>query len=591
MKKLAVLLLALCLTVGLALPAAAETPVTPISSLDLENPVINWADPLNSLMFGMFSDEVAMADGSTRTLYQYIPTTWRYGQPEVAVAVPSGSDPIAFFEETGWKDAAENGPFAVILMTADDWTDQDEYVTACYAYMNKRANVHTLKVAFYMVGYGDAANQVVEFAVTNNDTLAGVAAFGVDGFDNSLLELGRTTDTAVAGVKKADMPTPIWLGVEEKTAEAEELIAYWKEVAKVSDQQFSNAYADEVYFFPSYLSNTFEKVYQNIASVYVTEGLEDVYTPEFTNNLYFNFLSRVRRVYSETLRPLSYYATTEELGFEHYEFMLHDDAKNADVGREYWVYEPSKIPEEGAPVVFVAPGGSDSGEEFITITDWYKCAEERGFVLVQLMGSRGNDKFKASTTWVPSDIEYFKQVRAEVLSNYNIDESRIYLTGHSMGCLLTHYVSYVNPELIAAACGNDALPTYAEMMKSLDAYNLTPNFTVTVPFMLNTGTEDQNFKPVEGKENDYAQLGQYFEEWRTRYGLSDTEYNFENGKNFGTEYHNSQGIPLVKLQWNTGKVHCMDADDPYAIYDFLCNFSRDENNTSYYMGVEIQLDK
>ena len=591
MKKLAVLLLALCLTVGLALPAAAETPVTPISSLDLENPVINWADPLNSLMFGMFSDEVAMADGSTRTLYQYIPTTWRYGQPEVAVAVPSGSDPIAFFEETGWKDAAENGPFAVILMTADDWTDQDEYVAACYAYMNARANVYTLKVAFYMVGYGDAANQVVEFAVTNNDTLSGVAAFGVDNFDNSLLELGRTTDTAVAGLKKADMPTPIWLGVEEKTAEAEELISYWKEVAKVSDQQFSNAYADEVYFFPSYLSNTFEKTYQNIASVYVTEGLEDVYTPEFTNNLYFNFLGRVRRVYSLNNRPLSYYATTEELGFDHYEFTMHNEEKNVDVGREYWVYKPTHLPDKEVPVVFVAPGVNDSGEEFITITDWYKCAEERGFIYVQLMASRGNEKFKASTAWNPGDIEYFKQVRADVLANYNIDESRIYFTGHSNGSMFAHYISYVAPELIAAACGNDFLLTSDQVLERLDAYNLTPNYDVTIPFMVNTGTLDRYFEPTEGSGNCYDRMDQYFEEWRTRYGLSDTEFNFKNGNNFGTEYHNSQGIPLVKMQWNQDKVHCMDAEDPYIIYDFLCNFSRDENNTSYYMGVEIQLDK
>ena len=35
----------------------------------------------------------------------------------------------------------------------------------------------------------------------------------------------------------------------------------------------------------------------------------------------------------------------------------------------------------------------------------------------------------------------------------------------------------------------------------------------------------------------------------------------------------------------------MDAEDPYAIYDFLCNFSRGEDGTSYYMGVEIELDK
>ena len=230
MKKLTSLMLILCMLLSAGLPAFAETPVTPMSEVDTEeNFTIDWSDPLNSLIFGMYSNELTMEDGSVRTVYQYIPTTWRYGQPQVAVAVPSSEDPIAFFEETGWKEASENGPFAVVLMTADNWENQDEYVAAAFKFMNDRANVHTLKVAFYMVGYDDAANQVMEFALTNNDALAGVAAFGVDTFDNALLELGYNTETAVAGVMKADVPVPMWIGVEEKSDATEELIAYWKD--------------------------------------------------------------------------------------------------------------------------------------------------------------------------------------------------------------------------------------------------------------------------------------------------------------------------------------------------------------------------
>ena len=84
----------------------------------------------------------------------------------------------------------------------------------------------------------------------------------------------------------------------------------------------------------------------------------------------------------------------------------------------------------------------------------------------------------------------------------------------------------------------------------------------------------------------------YIDTWCERYGLeADSPYNYKNGLNFGTEYLNSQGVPLFKFQWNEGKTHCMDANDPYTIYDFLCNFTRDENGVSYYMGVEIKLDK
>ena len=583
-KSLVSMLLVLCLLLTLLAPALAEISVTPMSEVDTENFTIDWSDPLNSLIFGMYSHELTMQDDSTRTLYQYIPTTWRYAQPEVAVAVPSGEDPIAFFENTGWKDAAEKGPFAVVLMTAEDWTDQDEYVAAAYKFMNDRANVRTLKVAFYMVGYGDSANAVMKFAMTNNDTLAGVAAFGVDSFDNSLIELGKTTDTALAGVKKCDVPVPMWIGVEEKTANAEELINYWKAVDQVSDQKFSNDFADEIYFYPAYKSTTFEKTYQNIASVYVTEGLEDVCTPAFTDNLYFNFLGRVRRTYSQTIRPLQYYATTEELGYDHYTFELNG------VTREYWVYVPTAVKSSGekAPLVLMGHGGGDSGEELIQYTSWYKAAEEKGFIVVNLMGSRAGTSFAASTTWAPADVEYVLNVREAVIANYPVDLTRVYMTGHSMGSLLTHYTVFQYPELFAAACGNDAYLAFDRMVDSIGGEE-NYHDDVMIPFMINAGTEDQNFK--EGGQC-YKIMDEYIAVWCDRYGLDvNQSYNYKNGLNFGSQYLNSQGVPMFVFQWNEGKIHCMDSEDPYAIWDFLCNFSRGEDGTAYYMGVEIKLDK
>lgn len=584
-KSLISLFLVLCMVLTLSVLALAETPVTPMSEVDTENNfTIDWSEPLNSLMFGMYSHELAMEDGTVRTVYQYIPTTWRYAQPEVAVAVPSGEDPIEFFESTGWKDAAEKGPFAVVLMTADDWIDQDAYIAAAYKFMNARQNVRTLKVAFYMVGYGDAANAVMKFAVTNNDTLAGVAAFGVDGFDNALLEAGKTTDTAVAGVKKCDVPVPMWIGVEEKTADAEELINYWKTVDQVSDQKFSNEYANEVYFYPAYLSNTFEKTYQNVASLYVTEGLDKVRTPEFTDNLYFNFLGRVRRTYSQTIRPLQLVASPEELGYDHYTFDLNG------VNREYWVYVPTAVRTSGekVPLVLMAHGGGDSGEELIQYTSWYKAAEEKGFIVVNMMGSRANEKFLASTTWKPEDVEYVLTVREAVIANYPVDLTRVYMTGHSMGSLLTHYTVFQHPELFAAACGNDAYLAFERLLESIGGEE-NYNDDVIIPFMMNAGTEDQNFK--EGGQC-YDIMDEYTALWCDRYGLDvNKPYSYKNGLNFGTQYLNSQGAPLFVFQWNQGKVHCMDSEDPYAIYDFLCNFSRGEDGTPYYMGVEIKLDK
>ena len=157
-----------------------------------------------------------------------------------------------------------------------------------------------------------------------------------------------------------------------------------------------------------------------------------------------------------------------------------------------------------------------------------------------------------------------------------------------MGDMLTHYVIYQHPELFAAACGNDLILMHETVLERIGGEE-NYNDDVVIPFMINTGTLDRFF--VEGGEF-YGKEPAYSAQWCERYGLDINQpYKYRNGINFGTQYLNSQGVPLFVFQWNEGKIHCMDSEDPYLIYGFLCNFSRGEDGTSYYMGVEIKLDK
>ena len=97
MNKKICLVLVLVLSFSM-LSAFAETPVTPITDLDTENYTIDPANPKGSQYYGLYSIELTLESGAVRTLYQYVPTSWVYRQPEVAVAVPSGEDPVAFFD-------------------------------------------------------------------------------------------------------------------------------------------------------------------------------------------------------------------------------------------------------------------------------------------------------------------------------------------------------------------------------------------------------------------------------------------------------------------------------------------------------------
>lgn len=560
--------------------ALAETPVTPITTLDTETYTVDPTNPLTSQYFGLYSIELPLESGTVRTIYQYVPESWKYRQPEVAVAVPSGEDPVEFFEKTGWKAASEKGSFAVVLMTAGEggWAaDESEYAYATFDYMDKRTYLQTQDSAFYMVGYGDAANAVMQHAVTNSELFAGFAALGVDHFDTAILEQGRTEESGAAGIMKSEVAVPMWIACDEKTDAVNELIDYWKSANECSDDFVSNSYADEIYSFPEYMATTYEKTYAHVSKLYVTVGTEDIYSEDFTNNLWGNFLRRVRRQDSGDINALRYFASNDELGMD-YETMEVDG-----VTREFYVYVPSTVKEgkkTNVPVVFVCHGGGGSAEEFPSRSGWTKTAEERNFIAVYMTGARSG-KFKAGTTWSGADVPFFKQVREYVLSHYSADSTRLYVTGHSQGSVMTYNIAYQCPELIAAACGNDGI-VYQEKIEN-------KVMDIVMPFMLNIGDKDKHF--VEGGGN-YGQVPDIVAEWGERYEIStdeETARKFSNGANYGYDYVNDQGYVVIREQWNEGKVHAMVPDDTYTVYDFLCNYSRGEDGTSYFMGKEIKL--
>ena len=583
MKKLLVSILALALLLG-CVSAQAETAVPRLEDIDTSAVNIDPANPLGPQFTGLYSFDVAL-EGGARQLYHYVPETLTYRQPAVAIGVPTGEDALAFAEATGWKALADEQGFSLILMLPGEngWADNDaEYVNGAFGYMDARTWLQMQDSAFYMVGYGDSANSVMAHVLNNSELLAGFAAFGVDNFDTALLDAAKAAPSALEGVSKAEVNIPAWFGANEKNATVEALTAFWKNCNDVNESNaFSNAFADEIYIFRPELALDNDMTDQNVAQVRVTLGLDKTTAPEFTNELWNSFLRRVRRQDSETINGLRAFATNEELGMERVTLEVNG------VTREMWIFQPTAVKNglTNVPVVFVAHGGGGSGEEFNNRTGWSRVAEERNFVVVFMTGSRSNQKFKASTTWQLSDLDYWKAIREYVLANYSmIDATRVYVTGHSMGDLMAHYIGLYTPELVAAIAPNDAL-----VIGGIDGLADPIVENIVLPYMLNIGTLDYGFVP--GGMNDGLTSREVLR-ILARYGITATEeetYQYQNGRYHGYVWTNHQGIPVAKEQWVDGKIHAMIPEECYTIYDFLANYSRGADGTSYYMGVAIEL--
>ncbi len=563
-----------------AFGAPVSESAVPMDSAIKETVNVDPANPLGTeLAGGLYSVNVPLEDGSQRVLYHYVPQTVGYRQPVVAIGVPGHMAADQFMVSSGWQTVAETNGCSLVLMEAPEtgWAKNDSaYTEAVFRYMDDRTYLQTQDSAFYMVGYEDAADSVMAAALRKSEWFAGFAAFGVDSFDTSLLQVARQEESQAAGVMKSEVSVPVWIGAAAETAQVRELVDFWKQANNCGDEVTANAFANQIYTPDAYLEKTNAITYQDCSKVMVSIGNAMTETPGFTQYLYNNFLKRTRRQDSGDINALRSFATNEEKG------MVRQAIVSEGVVREFYVYVPEAVASgryQNVPVVFAFHGGGGSGEEFAARSGWDKVAEERHFIVVFPTGSRSNDKFKASTTWGTGDLPFFYAMRQFMLQNYPIDQSRIYVSGQSMGCVMSNIIALTHPEWIAACAA-----TSARVMPS-ETENV--NTSLLMPYMWSVGEKDKYF--AEGGK-DYGMVPACIGEWRARYGISADEtntYSYQNGNFHGYDFKNVQGVTLVREQWVTDKIHAMLPDEVYTLYDFLSCYSRGADGKSYYMGVEI----
>lgn len=370
---------------------------------------------------------------------------------------------------------------------------------------------------------------------------------------------------------------PVWLGASERTDSVAALVEYWKSADDLDSPALSGDFADEIYMFQPWRALSNEVTAAHCSSVMLTLGLDEIKTPAFTENLYKEFLYRVRRQDASYIAALRPFASNLEKGMDYVNLTVEGTR------REFYVYVPSAVKNgkiSNVPVVIVFHGANGSGDDIAARTGWDKVAEERDFIAVFPTGSRTNAKVKVATAWDGSDIPFFKDMRTYLLENYSIDPTRVYVSGQSAGCGMAQRVALVCPELIAASAASS-------MMLDLSTIE-DARVDLAMPIMVSNGDMDKHF--VEGGDAYLAVPGRVAQ-IIARYGITDTEENtaaYQNGKFHGYEFRNAQGIPVFREQWVTEKVHAFIPEEAYVEYDFLSSYSRDENGTSYYMGLPIE---
>jgi predicted peptidase len=166
------------------------------------------------------------------------------------------------------------------------------------------------------------------------------------------------------------------------------------------------------------------------------------------------------------------------------DFERHHWLAGADEVMPYRVYVPKAYSSSRpAPLVIALHGLGGTEDSFF---DQYQrqpvqLAEKHGFLMAAPLGYRV-DGFYGSRIMGGGDVavqrrgEYSEKDVLEVLrlmkANYNVDESRIYLMGHSMGAIGTWVLGAKYPQTWAAlvAFAGTGSPALAEQMRSIPQF-------------------------------------------------------------------------------------------------------------------------
>lgn len=152
---------------------------------------------------------------------------------------------------------------------------------------------------------------------------------------------------------------------------------------------------------------------------------------------------------------------------------LKEHSYNYD-GKDYTVYDyipASYTGDEAVPVVILLHGFSEDPLCPAATCGWADMAAQEGFILVA--PDYLND---IASTGVAVDC--VMTIVNETLENYNIDRSRVYLTGFSMGGMNTFFTSYANTGVFAAVVPMAGFPVLDKFETLADNYDL-PTFFLT----------------------------------------------------------------------------------------------------------------
>jgi poly(3-hydroxybutyrate) depolymerase len=176
-----------------------------------------------------------------------------------------------------------------------------------------------------------------------------------------------------------------------------------------------------------------------------------------------------------------------------------------------------------------------------------------------------------------------------IKGKYNIDPTRVYLTGQSFGSFMSHYIAMMSPEVFAAV-GSTSGPIRSVFKdKSIGISSPEYKFPANVntkyemPVWLIMGEKDLWGGGSLSKNPDAKAAMAY---WIARNNTDDVEKpaTYKSGIFHHQIWTNSSGVPMVRYTITLGRGHNCIVAEMWMLWDeFFCKFSRNADGKIEYI--------
>lgn len=544
-------------------------------------PKVDPAFPYRPGHTGVLEENLSV-NGEERRVVSYVPKRLPAAGEGILILTDAGEKAEDYLEGNSfWKKFAEEKQTAIIVLEANEhgWRRREiqkeiDAIDEVLLFLCRKEWYCVNEASVYLYGVGSGAYPAVAYSLAKPEKIAAFAALGdIELHPDLLTQIQEMKSIGREELRKSDYPVCGWL-VKRPFEQPSQTVGYIRQTLRNSDREISS---EGTTIFPQNTKRFSRTINDECcAQLRVTEASEPERITESLQKEILSFLLEYRRWFGQENGHLRYTRSPEDMGLILYL------CEYQGLQRYYYVYAPTGYRHgvcHKRPLVMALHGYSCTGEMFAQNTQWYDVAEEKDFFAVFPTAYPGMTQ--SNCTPLPmwrngpaewglqndvDDVAFLEFVLDEVIKKYPIDESRVYVTGHSNGSVMTQILVNKIPERFAAAAPVGL--THGDL--GIIPYEEAPD--VKIPFWLLKGELDIGCACDMSEDRPNAYM------LRLMCSVNDADYENPdirvNGRFRNRTYSDRMKNPMVRFTEMEKLPHAYTTEMAYAIWNEWFSYFR-----------------